>query len=437
MQTSDILIIGAGPGGYETAALAASRGLTVTLVERNLLGGTCLNSGCIPTKTLSHAAGLLTELHHAAGYGLSADGVTFDYAALTRRKDDVITTLRDGIRMLLAKVNIVSGEARFTAPKTVVVGDETYTADRVIIATGSLPASLPVEGAEHTVNSDYLLSMTSLPASMTIIGGGVIGMEFASIYNALGVDVTVVEYCREVLPAFDKDIAKRLRTALTAEGIKFLTGAQVTSITADGTTHYICKGKECTHPADMTVMAVGRRPNLPDGLNAAGVDYTPKGIMVDHDTYETTSPGTYAIGDVNGICMLAHAASAQGRRVIGERIDTGVIPSAVFTVPEVAAVGLTEEACKERGLEYKAVKALLRSNGKAVSMGAEGGMVKLIVDPDGHLLGCHIMAPHAADIIHEAALAMSARLTVRDIAATVHTHPTLSETLLQAVTSAL
>jgi dihydrolipoamide dehydrogenase len=436
METFDLLILGAGPGGYETAAVAAARGLKVALVERDYLGGTCLNRGCIPTKTLCHGADLVAQAKKAASYGIDFGETKVDYKALVEKKNSVVAQLRSGIEMLLGKVEIVRGTGRFIAPKTVEVDGRQLTAERIIIATGSAPASLNIPGKELAVNSDQLLEMTELPGRIAIIGGGVIGMEFASIFNKLGAEVTVVEYCKEILPPFDKDIAKRLRMALAGEGITFYTAAEVTAIQEGYKVVFSAKGKEQSVEADLVVMAVGRRASMPEGLDVAGVNTYRRGIEVDPNTMATSADGVYAIGDVNGLCMLAHAASAQGRVVLGEDVNLSVIPSAVFTTPEAAMVGLTEEQCKEKGLNYKAIKTLFRSNGKAVSMDETGGMIKMIVDTDSRrILGCHILGPHAADIIHQASIVMANNQPVDNFSHAVFAHPTLSEALAQAALS--
>lgn len=438
MESFDYIIIGAGPGGYETAAGAARQGAKVALIERDLLGGTCLNRGCIPTKTLCHAARIARHIIRGASYGIDTSGMTIDYRRLSARKDEIVSQLRDGIGIMLRDVEVINAEARFTGPRTVVAEGRDMTASKIIIATGSAPASLPIPGSELAVTSDGLLAMTSLPERMVIIGGGVIGMEFASIYNNLGTEVTVIEYCKEILPPFDKDIAKRLRMALSAEGISFYTSAEVTTIEPGVTVRFSHKGNRMFVESDIAVMATGRHPVFPKGLESAGITYDRKGISVNPETFETSATGVYAIGDVNGICMLAHAASAQGRRILGENVNIRVIPSIVFTDPEAAAVGLTEDSCKSSGMDYKSVKLPFRSNGKAVSMGETSGMVKLIAERQtNHVLGCHAVGPHAADIIQEAAFAMTNDLSLEDIQSTIHAHPTISEILPAAASQLL
>ena len=432
MNQADLIIIGAGPGGYETAAEAAAEGLNVVIIERAELGGTCLNRGCIPTKALCRSAQVALDVKEASAYGVDVNGFTLNYPAAAARKDEVVAQLRQGVEMALSRCTVVCGEARFVEPRIVAVGEESYTAPKIIIATGSSPARLPIPGADLAVDSDRLLSMTSFPERVTIIGGGVIGMEFASILSAFGVAVTVVEYCKEILPPFDKDISKRLKMALSKRGINIITSAAVTEINPDLTVVYEAKGKQAEVASDLVVMAVGRRPVLPAGIDCTGITVGRRGIEVD-DNMMTSVEGIYAIGDVNGRCMLAHAASAQGRRVLGKPVDLDVVPSAVFTTPECAMVGLTEEQCKERQLPFKSAKALFRANGKALAMNESEGLVKMIVNTETRMiLGCHICGPHAADLIQEVALAMARALPVDAIADTIHGHPTLGEAVQQA-----
>lgn len=442
IMTHDIIIIGAGPGGYETAVSAARRGFKVALVERGELGGTCLNRGCIPTKTLCRSAEVAVTVRDAMAYGVRVpeDGVTVDYPAIARRKDEVVAQLRAGVAELLRGVNVINGEASFVSPGEVSVDGELYSAPRIIIATGSAPARLPIPGAELAMTSDELLSMTSLPASMVIIGAGVIGLEFASVLNAFGVKVTVVEFCREVLPPFDQEVAKRLRMALKRRGIEILTDTRVTAIVPGVKVTCMAKGKEKSLEAEVVLMAVGRRPVLPPGLEALGVKLD-RGAVVVNDAMEVQwdNPGAaghvkvYAIGDVNGRCMLAHAATAQGEIVLGEERNLDVMPSAVFTMPECAMVGLTEEQCEARGLDVRIGKATFRANGKAVAMGETDGMVKVISEAStGRLLGCHICGPHAADLVQEAATVMTCGLPASAISGAIHSHPTLGETLRAA-----
>lgn len=437
---SDFLIIGGGPGGYETAAEAVSRGFTVTLVERGHLGGTCLNRGCIPTKCLCRSAEIATTVAEAAGFGVDVGSFTLSYSKAVERMGAVVASLREGVSSVLKGVDVVAGEARFMDDRTVAVGDQTYTADKIIIATGSAPAKLQVEGAELAVDSDYILSSASLPSDILIVGGGVIGLEFASIFNAFGVEVKVMEYCKEILPAFDSDIAKRLRTMLTRRGIKFLTSSALKAIrrVEEGfEAEYEGKKGAETIKTSQVFMAVGRRPVLPPGIESTSIAYTKKGITVDAGMCASVD-GIYAIGDVNGRCMLAHAATAQGRVVLGENIDLSVIPSAVFTSPEVAMVGMTEEQCKAEGVDYKAGKAMFGANGKAMALGEAVGLAKILYNPTtGSIYGAHVLGPHASDLLQEVATVMAAGGSVKTIADAVHAHPTLGEVVAQAASNAV
>jgi len=432
MTTADIIIIGAGPGGYELAAEAASEGLSVVLIEKDKLGGTCLNRGCIPTKALCRSAEIAIDIKEASEFGIDVDSFRHNYEKSSERKDSVVAQLREGVAMAVSKCSVITGEAKFQDAHTVTVNGESFTAPKIVIATGSVPASLPIPGAELAMDSDSFLSLTKLPDRVVIIGGGVIGMEFASILNAFGVEVTVVEYCKEILPPFDKDVAKRLRMAMQRRGVNILVGAAAQSIEPGLKVNYECKNKPGCIETDMVVMAVGRRPNIPDGAAEAGIEVTRRGIAVNQNM-ETNIPGVYAIGDVNGLCMLAHAASAQGRVVLGKNINLGVVPAAVFTRPECAMVGKTEEQLKAENVSIKSAKALFRSNGKALAMGESDGLAKVIIDTDSRkVLGCHIIGPHAADLVQEVALAMSQELTIDAIADTIHGHPTLGEVIQQA-----
>lgn len=427
-----LLIIGGGPGGYETAVEAAKRGLEVTLISEGPLGGTCLNEGCIPTKTFCHYAELI-EQNLKAGLDCKPS-----FAAAAERKQAVVEQLRSGIDMLLKNVQVVQGRAEFKDSKTVLCNGQEYTADKIIIATGSVSASLPIPGAESCLTSKEILDLKEAPESLCVIGGGVIGLEFASIFRSFGTEVTVLEFCPNILPRFDVDLAKRLKQSLSKRGINIEVQAQVTRIDGNTVT-YIKKDKEFTVLADKVLMAVGRRPNV-DGLNleAAGVDYTRKGITV-NDRFETSVPGIYAIGDVTGGIMLAHAATFQGQHALncicgqqdGIRFD--LIPAAVFTMPEVATVGLTEEQCKEQNLEVRCLKSFYRANGRAVSMDEPDGYCKVIVDNDAKVLGAHIMGAHSSDLIHEIATAMNIGATLDKLQSVIHAHPTLSEVIQSAL----
>jgi dihydrolipoamide dehydrogenase len=417
--------------------------LTVAIVEKDQMGGTCLNRGCIPTKALCRNAEVVNLMREAEVWGVKTGEMAFDYAPVFERKEAVVKQLREGVETLMGAPGItaIKGEAILKDANTVVVNGEEYSAKNIIIATGSAPRGLPIEGADLAMTSDDILAMETLPQSLCIVGGGVIGMEFAAVFSTFGVEVTVIEYCKEILPPFDKDVAKRLKTVLSKRGIKIITSAAVNGISQseDGyTVSYELKGKAQSVTAQKVLMSVGRQPVLPQGLDAVGVTVGRRGIEVD-DNMMTNVKGVYAIGDVNGRMMLAHAASAQGQRALhaimgkADNIKLDIVPSAVFTVPELAMVGLTEEQCAERGMDVTVKKAFFRSNGKAVAMNETDGLLKMIVDNETRqIVGCHICGAHAADLIQEVVTAMNAGATIDLLTSSIHGHPTLSEVTLTA-----
>jgi dihydrolipoamide dehydrogenase len=441
-----LLIIGAGPGGYETALAAAKRGVEVVLVEAGPVGGTCLNEGCIPTKSFCKNAQLLEQLREAEAFGVSDLAYNFDFKAVTARKNAVVEQLRGGVESLLSHklITLVRGKASFKDPHTVVVGDEEYSADYIIIATGSVSASLPVPGAdlEGVLTSKEILDMEELPKKLCVIGGGVIGLEFASIFNSFSCEVTVLEYCKEILPRFDTDLAKRLKQCLGKKGIDINTQSQVLSISKEGDQYkvtFLRKGKEESVVADKVLMAVGRKANV-DSLNLAeaGVEFGPRGVVV-NEVMQTSQPHIYAVGDINGKMMLAHAAIFQGLVALDHMmgvdndIDLSVMPAAVFTSPEAASVGKTEDECKEAGLKVKCLKSFFRANGKAVTMGETEGFCKVIVEEGtGLLLGCHLFGPHSSDIVQEVCALISRKSTLKQLQDIIHTHPTLTEVIQSA-----
>ena len=438
MRSSEFIIIGGGPGGYEVAAELAAAGRKVTLIERDLLGGTCLNRGCIPTKCLCASASAAMTVAGAAAFGVDVTSFTTDYGRAAQRAAGVMDQLRGGIEAMLRDVEVIKGEASLKPGKIVTVNGEELTADRIIIATGSKPARLDIPGAEFAVTSDEFLSLTDVPQRVAIIGGGVIGLEFASILAACGREVTVIEFRKEILPPFDSEIAKRLRMTLSRRGIKFLTSTRVVAI--EKGLHIIYEGKKGKDSldCDLAVMAVGRRPVLPEGTASAGIELNERGFITVNELMETSVPGICAVGDVNGLCMLAHAASAQARRAIGSDVNLDVIPSAVFTTPEAAMVGMTEDAARSKDYDIMIGKASFAANGKALAMGEGDGTIKIIFAREsGFILGCHILGPHAADLIAEVAALMFGMTTHEELAdELVHGHPTLSEVIQAAARNA-
>ena len=427
---TDIIIIGSGPGGYRTAGYALQQGKQVVIIEKAEAGGTCLNSGCIPTKCLAH----------------DAEANASDFPAAAERKRNVMNQLRQGIEQLLSApgITLVRGEATFKDARTVTVDGIDYEADDIIIATGSSSKMPPVEGIDNprVITSTEALNFQTLPAEIVIIGAGVIGMEFASILSRFGAKVSVIEYLKECLPVIDKDIAKRVRKQIEKlQGVTFYMDSAVKAINDNEVVFVSNKnGKETRLecPACPVLIATGRKPNI-EGLNleAAGVEYSPKGITV-NDNMLTSVPHIYAIGDVTGRQMLAHAATFMGFRAVNaivgkaDRIRFDIMPSAIFTYPEAAAVGLTEDQCKQQGIECRALKGYYRANGKALAIDEPEGMVKLIAGADDRILGCTSYGAHSADIVQEVTAYMNCNATVADIAYSVHIHPTLSEILQDA-----
>lgn len=449
MDKTDLLIIGSGPGGYRTASYAAKNGLHVTIIEKDQLGGTCLNAGCIPTKCLAHDA----EVRIAA---LSSfDNLpSLDFVKVMERKNGVLTQLREGINTLLSQpnINLIKGEAHFVSDHIVEVGDRKIEAKNIIIATGSQAKLPPFINREDYLNSPTLkrsvvtstelLSIEKLPERLIIIGAGVIGMEFASAFAAFGCQVVVVEYMKECLPMIDSDIAKRLRKMLEKRGVTFYMQSAVEKVippteedNVDTVVVFNKKDKEIKLEADLVLVATGRQPNVMDiGLDSTNIEYSLKGIPVDKNM-ETNINGVYAIGDVNARQMLAHAATFQGFRAVNhilskqDNIRLEIMPSAIFTYPEAACVGKTEEQCKEAGIKYTIRKGFYRSNGKALSMNETEGMIKILIGEDGLIFGGHAYGSHSADLIQELSALMNRDTTLDEICDIIHIHPTLSEIL--------
>ena len=439
MIQTDLIIIGSGPGGYQAARYAAQQGLKVVIVENSHAGGTCLNCGCIPTKTFAHEAELLRN-----PLLTDEDRLRWNFNTLLERKQAIVEQLRKGVETILQHPNItfVKGFGRLSGIHSVTVGDEEFTAKNIILATGSHAKLPPVDGINDpsVMTSTELLSCSSIPKQLCIIGAGVIGMEFASAFNAFGCKVTVVEYMKECLPTIDGDIAKRLRKSLEKQGVTFIMQAGVSSI-QNGTVTYEKKGKQATVVADSVLVATGRAANTDNmGLEGVGVEFNRQGIVVD-DNMQTNIPGIYAIGDVNGKMMLAHAATFQGYRAINhilgkeDLINFDIMPAAIFTYPEAASVGISEENAKQAGLDYSCGKGFYRANGKALSMGETEGLLKLIADKDGKIIGCHVFGVHAADLVQEVTSLMNKNATVEDLKNIIHIHPTVGEILLSAAAS--
>ena len=421
MTTTDLIIIGAGPGGYRAAEYAAKQGLKVVIFEAGEVGGTCLNVGCIPTKTYVHSA---------------------TFAEARERMAAVVPQLRAGVESILSHPNItlVKEACKFIDANCV----NEFTASHIIIATGSETKWLPIEGAQtdpRVVDSTGLLQLEQLPKRLAIIGAGVIGMEFASVFRRFGSEVTVIEYLKECLPALDSDLAKRLRKQMEKEGITFHMQCAVKQI-ADGEVFFEDKkGNTQSVEADIILMATGRKPRTEGlGLEHLGITLAPNGAIPTDDNFRAGREArVFAIGDVNGRQMLAHAAEMQAVRVVNQilgnkdNIRFDIMPAAIFTSPEAACVGPTEDQLKEQGIAYECKKSFWRANGKALAMGETEGMLKLFVAAEGGLiLGCHAYGAHAADIVQEVSVLMCKSTTLSELADMVHIHPTLSEILKSA-----
>ena len=451
MEKTDLIIIGAGPGGYHTAVHAAKEGLKVTIIEKSHPGGTCLNCGCIPTKSFAHDAELYRNpLLSCVGGG------HVNFTRIQERKNDVIAQLREGVKGLMAQPGItyIEGEAKFVDKKVIEVNGTQMTADNIIIATGSRARMLPFipalnspEGADlkdKVMTSTELLEIDHVPNSMAIIGAGVIGLELASAFETFGSSVTVIEFLKECLPTIDSDIAKRLRKTLEKRGINFNMNSGVKSIQAtedkkQAVVTFEQKGQEKQVVADVVLVATGRAANVEGlGLEVAGINTIKQGIET-NDYYETNVPGVYAIGDVNGKQMLAHAASFQGLHVLNhimnkqDKIRFDIMPAAVFTYPEAGSVGMSEYACKKEGIKCIVKKGFFRSNGKALAMEETEGMLKVMADENGKIIGCHVFGAHSADITQEVAVLMNNDATLNDLRDMIHIHPTIGEVLLETI----
>jgi len=444
-----VVIIGGGPGGYVAAIRASQLGAETHLVEKENLGGTCLNVGCIPTKALLHTAELYHAVRNGERIGLKGESVTIDWQALMNRKQSVVRRLVGGVGGLLKAngVTVHKGTGELAGPGSVKVhgaAGEVLAADVVVVSTGSVPVKLSFPGADlpGVIDSTGALSLPKPPESMVIVGGGVIGIEFAALYAALGSKVTVVELLPEILPGIDSEIVVTLKKNLSKEGIVFLNGAKLESVNqaAGALAAKVQVGAETREiVAEIVLVAVGRRAFTDGaGLEAAGVKLERGKVAVD-ENYQTNIPGVYAIGDCNGITMLAHAASHQGIAAVEHALGHGgthgqpIVPACVYTSPEVAAVGITEDKAKEQGIAYKKGVFPLAGNGKAMIDEGESGFIKILAGAQyGEIIGVHMVGPRVTEMIGEATLAMRIEATVEELVTTIHAHPTVSESIGEA-----
>lgn len=455
-MSTDLIVIGAGPGGYVAAIRAAQLGMKVVIVEKDTCGGTCLNYGCIPTKALYKNAQVVNYMEHSKEFGIQIGGYKLDMEQVQARKNKIVKTLTGGVEFLLKsnKITIEKGTAKIIKAGLVAVTAKDGTVKklegkRILIASGSKSSRLPIEGMEleGVITSKEALDMKAVPKEIVIIGGGVIGIEFAGIYQSFGAKVTVVEFMPHIIPNVDVEITGRLKALLEKRGIKIMTGSKVEKIEKKGTGLSVqvdMGGKKQALSCNEVLVSTGREMDV-EGLNldALGIRYDRKGIKVDAD-YQTNISGIYAIGDVTGRVMLAHVASEEGKvaveRMAGEKseVDYNLIPNSIFTFPDVSSIGLSEEQAKEQGIDYVTSKYQFSGNGKALTMNDAEGMVKVIASRDlSKILGVHIIGPNASDLIAEAAIAMNGMFTVEEAADVMHGHPTLSEAFDEAVANLL
>jgi len=458
MTAYDLVVIGGGPGGYVAAIRAAQLGMTVACIEgRGTLGGTCLNVGCIPSKALLTSSGKYAALSNLAAHGIAVEDSSVDVGAMMARKDKLVGDLTKGIGFLFKKngVDLIEGWASIPAAGQVKVqndqGSSLLEAKHILIATGSEPTPLPGIAIDEVdiLSSTGALALDSVPKHLVVIGAGVIGLELGQVWSQLGAKVTVVEFLNRILPGIDGEIAKLAQRALSKRGLKFQLGRKVTGIekTAEGlelALERIAKGTEETLQADKVLVAIGRRPVTSGlGLDALGVSVNARGFIEVDGRFATSVPGIYAIGDCVPGPMLAHKAEEDGvacvEMLTGEpaHVDYNTVPGVVYTNPEVASVGQTEEALKEAGTAYISGKFSFMANSRARSIGETDGAVKVLASPDGTLLGAHIVGAHGGDLIAELVLAMTKGATVEDIARSCHAHPSMAEAVKEACLDAL
>ncbi|MFI5537190.1 dihydrolipoyl dehydrogenase [Nocardia sp. NPDC051900] len=472
MPDFDLLVVGGGPGGYVAAIRAAQRGLRVGLVEKERPGGVCLNWGCIPTKAMLRSAEIFRTITAAADFGVYADNVRYDFAAVRQRKDGIVKQLTDGVASLLAAngVTVIEGHARFTGPTSVEVFEagqspifpggpryaaaptatatRTISASDVIIATGSVPARLPIPGADlpGVITSDGAFGLTEVPERLVVIGGSAVGAEWASLFASFGSRVTIVELQDTLVPLEDADVGAALGRSFTKRGITVLTGSTVEAIARTDALRVTVAGEHAGElDAEVVLVGVGRRPNTADlGLDRAGIGTDPRGFIPVDERLSTGVEHVYAIGDVTGRALLAHVASHQGLTaadvIAGHpaHIDYTAIPAATFTHPEIASVGLTEAKARAAGHEVVTARFPFAALGRAKTFGETEGFVKIVAGQrHREVLGVHIIGPSASDLIAEGALAIALEATLDELADTIHAHPTLGEIGMEAAMAGL
>ena len=451
MSKYDVIVLGSGPGGYVTAIRASQLGLKTAVVEKESLGGVCLNWGCIPTKALLKSAQVFEYLKHAEDYGLKVDGADKDFTAVVKRSRGVADGMSKGVQFLMKKnkIDVIEGYGKLKPGKKVDVEGKEYSADHIIVATGArsrvLP-SLPQDG-ESVIGYREAMTLKEQPKSMIVVGSGAIGVEFASFYNSMGTEVTIVEFQPTVVPVEDEEVSKQFERSMKKAGIKIMTNSSVEKVEKTKTgvkaTVKTKKGEE-TLEADLVLSAVGIKTNIENiGLEDVGIVVDRDKIIV-NDWYQTNIPGYYAIGDVTPGPALAHVASAEGilcvEKIAGqhvEAIDYGNIPGCTYATPEIASVGMTEKQAKEAGYELKVGKFPFSASGKASASGSKDGFVKVIFDAKyGEWLGCHMIGAGVTDMIAEAVLGRKLETTGHEVLKAIHPHPTMSEAVMEAVAAA-
>ena len=454
----DLVIIGAGPGGYEAAFYAQEFGMKVAIVEKDKVGGTCLNRGCIPTKALMHSSDVYRDAAHGAAVGVEVDGLHANRKRIGERKDEVLDTLRTGISGLLKKkkIDVLKGTGVIIEPHTVSVtseqgGNVIVRAKNIMVATGSKPFMPPIPGSDlpGVIDSTELIDMggAEIP-EFVIIGGGVIGIEFATIYADLGDHVTVIEGMDRLLPLIDKEIGRSIKMTMEKKGVDVHVASPVKKIEKDGDKLSVIltnkKGEEISVKADKVLMCVGRRPNTAGVFSEEMLKAYPdledsKGFITADDEYKTPMPSVYAIGDCIGRIQLAHTASAEGRNAVAlmngkeAAINMGTVPSCIYTSPEIAVVGMTADEAKEAGIDAVSKKYPMSANGKTIIAGLDRGFVKLIARADDHkLIGAHLLCGRASDLIGELAVAIGRGMTLEEVANIIHPHPSFAEAIMEA-----
>ena len=446
MEEKDIVIVGGGPGGYVAAIHAAHLGANVALIEKDALGGTCLNRGCIPTKALVKSMEVLLETKRASDSGIDVGDIKVNFQKVMARKSNIVSQMVAGVEQLMKanKIAVYRGTGRMLSPRLIKVNDGEIATKKVIIATGSESTPLPVPGLElpGVLTTDDILELKELPESLVVVGGSHVGAEFACIFNAFGTKVTIVKRRPLQLEPVDEEIGRRFAQTLPRQGIEVKIGAAVKAIRQEGSILRVVwdtpEGEQGVE-GQMVLVATGRAPYTDGlGLSEVGVNMEKKAVVV-NERLETNIPDVYAIGDVIGKNMLAHVASYEGEIAVenalgrSRQADYRAVPSCVFTRPEIAGVGITEKEARERGIPHKVSKFPFAACGRAVAMDEKVGVVKIICDAEnGRVLGMHIMGPHASDLIAEGVLAIQLGATAKDVAYTIHAHPTLPEAVHEA-----